>query len=108
VRYRGNNRVLIKRYPLFRYVLLLIIAGIVGGIIAKRKGRSPICWFILCAIVPLLIIVIAVLPPLVSKGYSRKCPYCAEIIKEDAIVCKHCSRELPIEMIKVSSYKVKP
>jgi len=88
---------------LVRYILLLIIAGIAGGIIARRKGRSPILWFILCALFPLLIIVIAVLPPMVSKGYIKKCIYCAELIKEDAIVCKHCGREQPIEMIKVQN-----
>jgi RNA polymerase subunit RPABC4/transcription elongation factor Spt4 len=32
-----------------------------------------------------------------SKGYSKKCRYCAEIIKENAMVCKHCDREQPIE-----------
>ena len=102
--YRRDNRVNTE-VPLVRYVLLLIIAGIVGGIIAGRKGRNPILWFILCAIVPLLIAVIIVLPPLVSKGHTKKCHYCAEIIKEDAIVCKHCGREQPIEIVKVSSYK---
>ncbi len=86
-----------------RYVLLLIIAGIVGSIIASRKGRSPMLWFFLCAIVPLLIAVIIVLPSLASKGYTKKCPYCAEIIKEDANFCKHCGREQPIEMVKMSS-----
>ncbi len=86
---------------MFRYVLLVIIAGIVGGIIAKRNGHNPIWWFILCALFPLLIIVIALLPPMVSKGHTKKCLYCAEIIKEDAIVCKHCGREQPIEMVKV-------
>ena len=84
-----------------RYVILLTIAGIVGSIIARRKGRSPIWWFILCALFPLLIIVVALLPPMVSKGYTKKCPYCAEIIKEDSIVCKHCDREQPIEMVKI-------
>jgi len=88
---------------LFRYVLLVIIAGIVGGIIAIRKGRRPILWFILCVIVPLLIAVIIVLPSLVSKGYTKKCSYCAEIIKEDANFCKHCGREQPIEMVRVQN-----
>ncbi|RJQ45463.1 MAG: zinc ribbon domain-containing protein [Nitrospiraceae bacterium] len=82
---------------------MLIIAGIAGSIIAGRKGRHPVGWFIACALVPLLIVVIALLPPLVSRGYTKKCHYCAEIIKEDAIVCKHCNRDQPIEMFKRSS-----
>lgn len=84
--------------------MLGIIAGIAGSIIARNKGRSPLWWFILCAIFPFLIIVAALLPYKVSKGYTKKCPYCAEIIKEDAVVCKHCGREQPIDMVKGSTY----
>ena len=75
---------------MIRYIILAAVAGIVGAILARPKGRSPILWFILCAIVPLLVIAIALLPSVVAKGFTKKCPYCAEIIKEDATVCKYC------------------
>jgi len=75
---------------MYRYLIILFIAGIIGSIIARKKGHNQILWFILCAIIPLLIVVIIILPSQVSKGHTKKCLYCAEIIKEDAIVCKYC------------------
>ena len=75
---------------MIRYYLLIIVAGIVGAVLARPKGRSPVLWFLLCAILPLLVIAIALLPPVVSEGITRKCPHCAETIRADANVCKYC------------------
>ena len=75
---------------MIKYIVLIAIAGIVGAVLAKSKGRSQILWFILCAIIPLLVIAIFFLPSVVRKGITKKCIHCAEIIKEDASVCKYC------------------
>lgn len=79
---------------MIRYIVLVVVAGIVGAVLAQSKGRNPIIWFILCALVPLLVIAVALLPSVVAKGFTKKCPHCAEVVKEDATLCKHCGMGL--------------
>ena len=74
---------------MIRLIILGVVFGIAGAILARKKGRSPILWFILCTLI-IPVIAIALLPSVVAKGVTKKCPYCAEIIKEDATVCKYC------------------
>jgi len=30
-----------------------------------------------------------------ERNYTKECPFCAEIIKARAVVCKHCNKDLP-------------
>ena len=57
---------------MYKYLIISIIAGVLGSIIARRKGYNQIVWFILCTIVPLLIIVIMILPTKIEKWFTKK------------------------------------
>jgi rRNA maturation endonuclease Nob1 len=31
---------------------------------------------------------------LINRGILKNCPYCAEVVKKEAKVCKHCGNQL--------------
>lgn len=84
---------------------ILIIGTIIGLIpaaIAKSKGYSFILWWFFGTFLFIVALPVALLmkPDTAAIEQSKlregmkKCPFCAELIKLEANVCKHCGRGL--------------
>ena len=73
---------------------LLIIAAVIGllpAAIASRKGRSFFGWWI----IGFLLFIIALPAAILAQDERlRECPFCAEAIQPEAVVCPHCQRDL--------------
>jgi hypothetical protein len=92
----------------FILVVMIVIGAIVAVITAKdasKRGMNEFGWGVgvflaMIVFLPLYLIVRKPLLPEVieqqqlESGNGRKCPFCAEIIKAEAHVCRFCGREL--------------
>jgi len=86
----------------FPIMLLPTFLGIIPAAIANNKGRSFNGWWIYGILLFIIALAHSIFikrdiksleNKLLSEG-MKKCPYCAELVKGEAIICKHCGKDL--------------
>jgi len=85
------------------FLIFWVACGVVAAIASGTKGRTGCGWsFLSLALGPLGFILVFALPAdqrkieqwEVEGGGAKKCPQCAEVVKREAVKCKHCGSEL--------------
>ncbi len=86
------------------YAIVWFLFGLSAAIIANGKGRGG--WFILGLLFGPFSLVVALLPSMAAidqvkarssgeHGEFKRCSFCAESVRKEAIKCKHCGSDIP-------------
>ncbi|TVR94393.1 MAG: zinc ribbon domain-containing protein [Spirochaetaceae bacterium] len=85
-------------------VLFIVVSAVLGWMIGSSKGKGGAGLALGIFLGPLGVLIALFLKAdtqkveatAIQSGESKKCPFCSELIKVDAVVCRFCGRDLPV------------
>jgi hypothetical protein len=79
-----------------------LLGALIGVSAAQKKGFSTTTGVISGLLLgPLAFLMFFVSGVFSASEQQRKCPYCAEWIRPEASVCKHCHKDVPPVVIPI-------